>query len=381
MAERKINQDIVFAYATDNAILDLKSQLEKFFLYQTIAVFDPNFEYGNQLQNLKESVSCNFVVCHTAREFFLAQNIDFAILVNGEENGKVREYCSKNEIPYMVLLTKAVSFVTTNQNYYDKFSSKRFNLPFGILLDKSMIFDKKQFQNLAILEMSTLFFDIAQKKICNLFFSKQIDYVHLQEEQNLHGKIAEILSQKDFSIFCNFDDICNLFVTYCLTRSKDDLSILDKLTSLFLTLSKQNANRYIQTKFAYQCVMCTLESDYFANFQNSKKSTINYHIHQKYAQKNGFDVSFDAIKLPESKTNFLFEEFRPKLKSYIDEQISFLNLLKNKLADFDIDFLYSVFAFQDKQQFKDVLSLEPSLYVEPGFLQIAYGQGLLNFDL
>ena len=75
MADRIINRDIVFAYATDSAVADLKPHLEKYFLYQNIAIFDPNFEYGLQSQGGGGGIRCNFVVCHSLKEFFLIQNV------------------------------------------------------------------------------------------------------------------------------------------------------------------------------------------------------------------------------------------------------------------------------------------------------------------
>ena len=53
MAKRVINSKIEFAYVSDSIDVELKAELEKYFLFQSILVVDSHFEFGDKIAKLQ----------------------------------------------------------------------------------------------------------------------------------------------------------------------------------------------------------------------------------------------------------------------------------------------------------------------------------------
>lgn len=381
MAEKIVNNGIVFAYASNDAFFEIKTELEKYFLYQTVLVIDQNYEYGDVIDKLKENVNCNFVVKHNIESDYF-KDVDFVIAINDLDMCQIKQICFEEKIPYMIVLTKVVSYAVCCNKIIDaKNRQIQVNKPFGIVLDKSKIYDKKAFLCKSVIEISTAKFDIIQKQIANMFYNKKIDYDLIRDEQKAVFDMYEIFNNEYYDLNKIFHLICDEYVTYCIKRSKDDIDLLDKISCLFLKFNKDVHNKHIEIKFLYSQVISVLQSRFFSTYQTGLKETINYGVHQKklsiYNQKSNFVV----VKLFDSKLNFLLEQFKSKFNGYVKEQAQTNEKLKDIISDIDIDYYFSLFSNVDREKFVDMLSLEPSIFSETNILSIMYSQGLLNYSL
>ena len=380
MAERIVNNGLAFAYASNDAFFEIKSELEKYFLYQTVLIIDQNFEYGNVIERLIQNVNCNFLVSHDVKEIDFSQNIDFVVAINDKDIFEIKQKSFENKIPYMIVLTKAESSCIVSKYILKNEREVEVNKPFGIILDKSQVFEKKNFVCKVILEMSSVKFDIVQKKICNLFYSKKIDYDLISDQEKVLSNLMKIFENDNFDNSKLFDEICDLYVTNCIKKVDDEIGILDKLALLYFEFCSQNYSKYIEIKHIFKQTLQILEKTYFEKYQNGFKNSINYIVHQNKLVEYGKHSEFKAVMIPESKINFLLEQFKNKLLSLSKEQIDFDEKIKNIVADRDIDFLYGLYSYVDRDIFVDMLSLQPSIFIEPSFLSLIYSQGLLNYD-
>lgn len=382
MAEKIVNNGIVFAYASNDAFFEIKKQLEKYFLYQTILVVDENYEYGKQIDDLKQNINCNFVVCHNIKQVDFFQNIDFVVAINDKSIFEIKQKCFENKIPYMVVLTKVASFSVCTDHVFDRDQKQVLtNKPFGIVLDKSQIFEKKKFICKAILEISMSNFEITQKNINNLFYGKKIDYDLMLDEKKSLDNLVLLFDKKNYDTKLLFDEICDIYVTYLIKKSSDDISLLEILTFLYLKYDKQIHDRFIETKYLYMQTLCLLQTKFFAKYQSGYKDAINYQIHQKKLAFYGKNSDFLIKNLPDSKINFLLEQFQNKFIEYTKQQNLFNEKIKNFVADTDIDFLFDLYNNVDKDIFVDMLSLEPTIYKEQNFLSLMFCLGLLNYSI
>ena len=60
MAKRAINSKIEFAYVSDSADVELKAELEKYFLFQSILVVDSYFEFGDKIATNHKVQLCGY---------------------------------------------------------------------------------------------------------------------------------------------------------------------------------------------------------------------------------------------------------------------------------------------------------------------------------
>ena len=194
-------------------------------------------------------------------------------------------------------------------------------------------------------------------------------------------ELLQTCSVKESMYSPNFDKICDTYVKYLVKRTDDDISFLQKLADLYFESANQKTAKCVETKFVYSQILSLIQKDYFAKYQNGLSDAINYQIHQKMLHTYGKNSNFLTINLPDSKVNFLLEQFSHKLNEYCKEQDGFEEVIKSVVADIDIDFLFKLYENIDRKKFVDMISLEPSIYPEPNLLSLMFSQGLLNYSI
>ena len=382
MAEKIVNSGIVFAYATNDAVFEIKRELERYFLYQTVLVVDESFEYGQQIENLRQMVNCNILVSHSFKDFDFSQNVDFVIAINDKNAFDIKEKCFQDKIPYMIVLTKVVTYSACSDKVFGVDNKQsQVNKPFGIVLDKSQVFDKKRFVCQAILEIGLTNFEIVQKNIENLFYGKKIAYETIDAQKKNLESFEQLFEQKNYDNNLLFNQICDIYLTNLLKKSSETVGLLEVLASLYCGYDSKMHGRYIETKYLYMQILCVIENDFFSKYKSGYKDVINYQIHQKKLAFYGKNSDFLPINLPESKINFLIEQFQNKFLQYMKQQNDFAEKIKNLLADTDIDFLYQIYNDVDRKTFVDMLSLTPTIFKEQNILSLMYSLGLLNYGI
>ena len=378
MAERVVNSGIEFAYTSEHIEVELKLELEKYFLYQTIIVVDKFFEFGETIKKLEQNVKCNFVVTHDINEIDSFENISCLIIVNNHDIDDIKLLCYKQNIPYIIAMTDLANSMCFKNYAYGQCKIVQCNFPLGIVLSQSSITNHSYFVSRAILEIGSLSFDILQKKLNNLFFGENIEYKEFAGQKKLLIELQTVLGERREDIKALSKRIATLYLSYGLISSKDKPSLLDNLIYLY---SLNNKNRYlIEIKYAFSLIVTSLEKNYFIYYTHGFKSYIDYEKHQEYLTSTNLKSNFVTHALPDEKLNFLLDEFREKLLEYVKSQIAFEKLVKNMIAEIDIDFLYKTFVAIKDKALTNYLSLEPDIFTTPNFLSILYKQGLLNFN-
>lgn len=379
MAEKIVNNGIVFAYASNDAVFEIKKELERYFLYQTILVVDENYEYGRKTEALRQTTNCNFIICHDFRHYDFCENIDLVLAVNAKNIFEIKNKCFKNKIPYMIVLTKVVSHSVCGDKILDNYNQMLVNKPFGIVFDKSEIFDKKKFICQAVLEIGMTNFDILQNNILNLFCGKHINYDLVDDENKNLNNLICFFDNKNFDLNSVFDKICDTYVTNILKRASDDVSLLEILSMLYCSFDKELHDNFVETKYTYMQVLSLIELQFFERYQSGYKDQIDYATHQKKLAFYGKSSDFCIKSMPENKINFLVEQFQHKFLEYMRQQNDFTERIKNFVADIDVDFLYNLSNNINREIFVDMISLTPTICSELSFLTILFSLGLLNY--
>lgn len=381
MANKIINNSIEFAYASENPIIELKKELEKHFLYQTILIVDAKYEYSCQIEKMKNNIKCNFKVCRDIEKIDNLEQVGCVININSFNINKIKNIVYKNNIPYVVILNKIVdASIFKSENIYNN-KIIQCNFPLGIIFDKSQIFNKKEFVCKFLAEISNVTFENNQEKLNNLFYNVKIDYELLDGLNKHYNKSKTILVNQCKDLDNLIDEIADLYVLLCIKKSKSNFSILDKLLYLFLQQNSAEYKNEVEIKHIFKIILSSLEYNYFKYFNINLKGTINYEVHKLKLEHYGIKTNFNQRLLPENKINFLLNEFKEKFvvraKSEQDEIFD----IKNLLADIDINYVYNLFNMYQTSQFIEIINIVSNVFSLDSILGLMYQCGLLNYNI
>ncbi len=380
MAKRVINCEIEFAFASQNIDENLKCVLEKFFLYQNILIVDSHYEFGGIINKLEHNTRCKFEVCRNFKKVIDLDNFDCIIVVNSNDIDKVKQLCYEYSIPYIVALTKLCDGSVFKKYYFSKSNKiKPCNYPLGIFLDLDSAYDARKFVSNAIIEISSLSFEILQSKIEHLFFNNKINYESIDEKRKVIQNLQSVIEDRKGKIKEYIKNVAELYLSYCLLVAKDLPGILDNL--LWLYNINSNSTNPIETKFAFKSIILSLEKNFFMYYTNKFIDTINYQTHQKFLANFQHFSSFNFKQIPIAKLEFLLDECRQKLLEFVNVSITFEKTIRNILAEIDIDYLYLLFSKNRTLSLTNYLSLEPDIFSSQNFLTIMYQLGLLNYEI
>ena len=378
MAKRVINSKIEFAYVSDSIDVELKAELEKYFLFQSILVVDSHFEFGDKIAKLQQNTRCNFVV---TRDIGTIKNFEaFACIlaVNNHQANLIKQVSAQNNLPYIFALTNVVDGMVFKKYYYTQ-NAKICNcfLPLGIVFCSDMIFDCNKFCCKALLEISSLSFLMLQQKLEKLFFGKNINYNLFNEQQKLLLDMQNMLNNRAEGIGGLAKKVAKLYISYCLLCGKAELDVLDNLVYLYF---RQNGTKFLLcVKYAFILVVASLQKNFFKYYTANFQDTINYSQHQKYLSCAGLNFNFEKKQIPSSKLNFLLNQFRDKLSQYVCAELSFETIIKNIVAEIDVDYLFDVFEKVKSIPITNYINLEPDVFNCQNFLTLMFQTGLLNF--
>lgn len=371
MAEIETNKKIEFVYASNNVLVELKQELEKRFMYQKILVIDDAYCFCGKMDNLMQSIKCEFVVVRKL------DNIDWekfacVVVVNDNMIADVKKLCTQKNKSYVVLLTKLVDASVLCGQYYHKNKILQGNLPLGVVLDKTEIFNKKQFVCNFVLQFCSYAFDQFQQKLDTLFFDAVNHAGMVQSHLILPEKFFAL---KDIEQL--FEMSCQYYLLMCLNKS-ERLSLNDRLFCMteFFDGKKQN----LQLKFLLQLVLAKLIFGFFVHWNKKLKSTIDLQKHSKMAEQYNVLCSYKTQMVSQQKVDFLLQEFRQKLIDYSKDHQNFVQKAKDFVAEIDVGFLYQTYNAKTTTKITDLICLEPHLFGIQSILSIISDCGLLNFD-
>ena len=378
MANRVVNLGIEFAYASEHIEQELKRELEKYFTYQNVVVIDNSYNFCSVYDKLEKTVKCQLSKYKSIDNIETFENIDCIIAVDFFEIDKIKIVCKEKTIPYIIVLTQVADVSVFKKYAFDNtFKKMDCNFPLGIVFDLGNTYNKKELISQIVLEVSSISFDISQKKIENLFFGKQIDYDYLSGQKNILEQLQQVLENRCENIDLFLKKIADLYLSYVIVCAKDDFCVLDNLMVLY---KLQNKKMIIESKYLFRQIITSLEKNSFEYYTKNFKDTINYKLHEKYLSQ--INISFDTnfFTLPESKVNFLLLEFKEKLLENVNINISFDKFIKSILADIDVDYLYQMLFRFKHSSLSNYICIEPDIFKTPNFLNILYQLGLLNFQ-
>ena len=379
MAKRNINQKIEFAYVNENIEKSLKYELEKRFLYQHILIVDEHFEFGNTIDKLCHGVMCNFEVCRNIDLIKNFENFDCIVIVNDSFTNNIKTICKRYNIPYIFALTKICDSSNFKRFlYYTQNKIVECNFPLGIVFDLSTIVDWNKFLTSAILEVSSLSFEILQAKIENLFFNKKLNFENIEEKKKLIIKLQNTLDSRRDNIKEFSKKIASLYLSYCLTSAQNGFDVIDNLLDIYKRNNKTSNIIYIKQYF--KTIMLSLEKNFFKYYTNKLIGTIDYKVHQKHLQYYGYELTFNIKNISNNKIGFLLDEIGKKLVEFVCSTINFEKAIKNILLEIDVDTMYDFESKCSNTKFTDYINLEPNVYQSQSFLMIMYQLGLLNFN-
>ena len=382
MAEKVVNSGIEFAYATENAELELKRELEKYFLYQNILIIDECYEFGAVINKLQSNTKCNFVVERSIEKINNFDSFSCIINVNEHNLDKVKILAYQNNIPYILALTTLCDALCfKNYAYNQNFEVIKCNFPIGITFSIDQIFNQQVFVCQSILEVSGISFMLLQQKICNLFFEnniKNLDAFKQLEIKKIINELCFVIKNRDEISKKYIKKIASLYLSYGVLTAKIPPNVVENLVVLYKSSKKMKY--IIETKYAFILILTSIEKNFFKYYTNNFKCSINYQKHQNYLNSIGKVASFNFVNLPENKVNFLLDEFREKILGYVKTELSFQNFIKNSIAEIDVDFLYSTFSKFKDLSLTNYINIEQDLFKNYNFLTIMYQCGLLNFE-
>lgn len=378
MAEKIVNCGIEFAYVSNNIEIELKRELEKYFLYQTIIVIDKYFEFGAEISNLRSNAMCKIQVERNIESIKDIDNVSCIIAVNNHDVDKIKSVCYQKNIPYIFALTN-ICDSSCFKNYYfaDEMCYKDCNYPMGIVFSVNNVFNFSEFISRAILEISSLSFCVLQNKINNLFFQKNKQDVDLSVSKKILQDLQNFITNNDISKN-SVIEICKIYLSYCIYEAKISPNLLDNLLNLYKKYNRPK--NIIETKYVFSLLISSLEKNFFKYYTIKFKNAVDYQKHTDYLLQAKQISNFRQQELPDTKINFLLQEFRYKLLEYVKTQMVFEKYIKSQIAEKDIDYFYNIFSNINDIQFTNLLCLEPDIFKDTNFLSLMYSSGLLNFD-
>lgn len=382
MAQKIVNNGIKFAYASINPEAELKNELEKYFLYQTVLIVDACFEFGDITSKLMSLAKCNFQVVRNIDDCKDIESIGCIIIVNNHDTDKIKLISQKHNIPYVFALTDLCeASIFKAYAYKSDGETINCNFPLGIVLCLNYVFDSKKFISRAVLEISTISFEILQKKLGNLFFSESIEYGNFSVEKRILLEMQDLIENRCKTETETTNKLAKLYVSYALCNAQNQLSMIDNL--LWLYKLKNRDKFLIEVKYAFVLMITSLEKNYFEYFSNTFLDTFNIERHQSFLTSFGLKSVFPNCKnIPNfQKIDFLLAEFREKLVDYVKTEQEAQKTTKNIVAEIDVDFLFDMFEKIRSKQLTNFLSLEPDIFAKQNFLSVLSSSGLLNYTI
>ena len=153
MAERKINESIEFAYASNDILNELKRELEQRFLYQSVLIVDEKYEYSGAIGLMQDNIRCKFVVARNLMAIDTSE-FDCIVCINTYCLNEVKIIAKKNAIPYICILTKMNSCSNFNKFAFRNENIVECNFPMGIVLDSAQVINEREFISKFVLEAS-----------------------------------------------------------------------------------------------------------------------------------------------------------------------------------------------------------------------------------
>lgn len=378
MAEKVVNSDIEFAYVSENSEIELKRELEKYFLYQNILIIDKYFEYGSIIEKLKHNTKCNIIVERDIRKVNNFEIFSCIINVNCSDLDFTKMVCYENNIPYILALTKVYDAFCFKSFIYDKFRVKKTNYPIGIIFSLNTSFKNTKLICQSILEISSLSFFVLQNKICSLFFMETNSNPISVQYKKILKELIDILQNKENIDIKYYKNILSLYLSYAILVSKFQPDVLDNLMCIYKTYC--NKKNIIETKYAFVLIITSLEKNFFKFYNTSFKNQINYKKHQDFMKSLNLKPQFNSSVLPSAKVGFLITEFRNKFLSYIKTELAFQDIIKNQVAEIDVDYLFETFSNFASLNVTNYINIEQDIFKSQNFLTILFNEGLLNFD-
>lgn len=381
MADKVINSKIQFAYASNNAIVELKREIEKHFLYQNILIVDEKYEYSRMIDKMQHQISCSFKVTRHVDSFAEFEKYACILCINDYSLHKIKSISKKYSIPYIVVLTKVVEPYKLSLNYInDDCKILQTNFPIGIVFDKTEVYNKKQFVCNFLLETFGTSFDEMQDRINNIFFDMPINYEKTTEISNFRSEVKQQMLLKQTSFDNMFDIFSKMYLQLCLKKCDTEISLIDRLGFLYQKTNK-NCKNIIKCRYMYRLILNSIIGNFFKFWNIKLKSEIDYQKHIEFLSNSKLNFNFKTNSLPERKLVFLLNEFREKFIFYTQQETTQNNFLKNLLADLDITYLYTIIDGRYEQNIVDLISVEPDVFSTPNILTLMSASGLLNFEI
>lgn len=378
MADKIINNCVEFAYATQCPQAELKDELEKRFLYQSILVVDELFEFGNTIKQL-ESIRCDIKVARNAFEIQDIEKYSCILVCNCHNIDQIKLLSLAHNIPYVIVMTRVCDSSCFKPEFFERDASvKKCNYPLGIIFCTNYIFDAKKFVCKAVLEISSLSFQVLQQRLCNLFFAKSIDYDCFADEKRLLRELQACVDTRRENIVEYSQKLAKLYVSYCLLASRQNFDMSDNL--LFLCKMNGQNKMLVEVKYIFNLIVTSLQKNFFTYYTTSFCGAINYQKHCEALKSVNLCTSFAQNAMPVAKLDFLLAEFREKILDYVNTELGFERKIKNIVADVDVDFLFDIFEKCKNVPYTNILCIEPDVFERQNFLTVMYQSGLLNFE-
>ena len=376
MAEKIVNSGIEFAYTSNHIEVELKRELEKYFMYQDILIFDSRYEFGSLIEKLQKNTRCNIIVERNIVNINKYENVGCIVAVNDYNINEIKLFCKNNSIPYIIALTKLCDSSVFKSFAYDDYEVKNCNLPLGITFSLDLIFDKRNFISKAIMEISSLSFVLLEDEVEKLFFDNS---QNLKSNSSLKKILREL---KNIGNIENLDEMtqksANLYLNYAIFVSKYEFDVLDNLLQLYK--KNQTNNLYIEAKYIFSEIITSLQKNYFLYWTTKFQNSIDIKKHTEYMSQLNIPPNFKTHVVPENKISFLLCGFKDKLLSYVNFELAYKQTVKNLIAEINVDFLYNIFSKLENLPWTNYICIEEDIFKKPNFLSILYNFGLLNFD-
>ena len=323
-------------------------------------------------------IKCNFEIVRDVAECKNVEDISGVVVMNCCDIKKTKRFCKIHNLNYILVLSKIYQTnILCCEGVDENICIEQYNPPLGVFLDKSKIFNKSEFIAKFMLELSNFMFDIMQNDIDNLFFYNTAKIFTTKDIVDVNNIAGTLSVQKDLSTV--FDIVAKYYLILCIKKSTKELSLLDRVAEI--SIIKNNKERFdIQTKFLCQNIITSMIKNFFGCWNSKLKSTLNIKKQNWVMEQYDIKPSINTNYLPEQKLEFLLREFKQKLLSYVQQQMSANEKIKNFVADLDVDFLYETFIVKYEHSLTDFVCMEPAVFNKPSILSIMSNNGLLNYE-
>ena len=385
MAQRIVNTEIQFAYASDNIEVELKLELEKYFLYQNILILDSHYEFGGVIDKLQHSAKCNFVVERKIDKTINFDDYACIICVNSNYLNEIKQVCSSKNIPYIIALTKVCDGLGFKKFAFTKdFKTVKTNAPLGVVFATDLIFNKTDFICKVILEISSLSFLNLQNKVCNMFYDNKLKFYSYDK------LFTDIKNCSKNNIDKSYDvkEFSKIYLNYAIQISKFPTNVLDNLIQILKYIEELDKNNILklndfltEIKYAFILMITSIENNFFLYYTDKLKNTVDYEKHIVNSCMLKVKPKLCYLSIPNNKLVYILNDFRDKLINDVNEEIEIQTNIKNLIADIDVNYLYKTFERLKDFDLKKYLSLEQDFFDSQNFLSILYQCGLLNFEI